>query len=151
MFSPLDLATPVLRRQIDGIPLTGPIRLAVDLGAVVSFDRYKHTMRELRHHLGVTSDDLLRAYLRHSRRGRNGCGALRDLLDRDYAVEGVSESGLELAVLDGIIDADLPVPIRQLWVRHGGREVPAGSRLSRSDARHRGRRPPAPRRGHLRG
>lgn len=108
-------------RAVDGIPVTGIVRLAVDLGAVVTFERYKHTVREMRHGHGVSNDDLMRAYLRHSRRGRNGCGALRDWLDRYYAVEGNSESGLELTVLDAIIDADLPAPVRQLWV-----DTPAG-------------------------
>lgn len=104
-----------------GIPTTGPLRLAVDLGSVVSFERYKHTIRELRHGRGVSTDALLRTYLRHSQRGRNGCGALRDWLDRYHGVKGRSESGLELRVLDAIIDAGLPSPVRQLEVRADGR------------------------------
>lgn len=113
----LDLASPI---TVDGIPVTDRCRLAVDLGSVVSFGRYKHTIRELRHGHGVTSAALLRAYLRHSRRGRNGCGALRDWLDRYFDVAGVSESGIELVVLDALLDAGLPAPVRQLWVRSGG-------------------------------
>lgn len=100
--------------------MTDCCRLAVDLGSVVSFERYKHTIRELRHGHGVTSDALLRTYLRHSQRGRNGCGALRDWLDRYFEVAGVSESGIELVVLDAIIDAALPAPARQLRVSAGG-------------------------------
>lgn len=106
---------------VDGIPVTDLCRLAVDLGSVVSFQRYKHTMRELRHGRGVPSDALLHAYLRHSQQGRNGCGALRDWLDRYFDVAGVSESGIELVVLDAILDASLPAPVRQLRVSAGGR------------------------------
>lgn len=41
------------RRRIDGIPVTGPRRLAMDLGSVVSEKRYRQTMRELRARHGV--------------------------------------------------------------------------------------------------
>lgn len=109
----LDLAQ---RCVVDGIPTTGPHRLAVDLGAVVSPARYIHTVRELRHGMGVTSEQLLRTYLRHKERGRNGCGPLRDWLDRYFDVAGVPESGLEQLVLDAILDAGLPAPVLQHWV-----------------------------------
>ena len=105
------------RIEIAGIPTTGPLRLAMDLGGVMSERRYRQTMRELRHGTGVRNDDLLRTYLRHKRQGRNGGGALRDWLDRYYALQGVPESGLELVVLDAIIDAGLPAPIAQWWVQ----------------------------------
>lgn len=109
------------RRTIDGIPSTGPRRLAVDLGAVVSEARFRHTLRELRFAHGVSSLDLLRTYLRHKRSGRNGGGALRDWLDRYYGVEGVPESGLEQLALDALVDAGLPTPVLQLWVDAGDR------------------------------
>ena len=113
----LHLATPM---RIDGIPVTDGLRLAMDLGSVVSFERFKHTIRELRHGHGITSEMLLRTYLRHKRKGRNGGGALRDWLDRYFDVAGVSESGLELVVLDAILDAQLARPVRQLWVETPG-------------------------------
>lgn len=109
------------RRLIDGIPVTGPRRLAMDLGGVVSEARYRHTVRELRFGHGVSADALLRTYLRHKRSGRNGGGALRDWLDRYYAVEGIPESGLEQVVLDALLDAGLPAPLAQLWVDAAGR------------------------------
>ncbi len=98
----LALARPLV---IDGIPCTRPERLAVDLGRVVSPSRYVHIIRELRHGHGVSSDELLRSYLRHKRQGRNGCGALRDWLDRYFDISGVPESGLEQLVVDALIDA----------------------------------------------
>lgn len=109
----LDLAETLL---VDHIPTTGPRRLAMDLGAVVSPARFTHTVRELRHGHGVSSDGLLRTYLRHKRQGRNGGAALRDWLDRYFEVSGVSESGPELIVLDALLDAGLPTPDRQHWV-----------------------------------
>ncbi|WP_436793636.1 type IV toxin-antitoxin system AbiEi family antitoxin domain-containing protein [Actinospongicola halichondriae] len=113
----LHLATP---RCIDGIPTTGRLRLAVDLGSVVSFGRFTHTIRELRHGHGVSTEDLIRTYAAHSERGRNGCGALRDWIDRYAGISGLSESGIELLVLDAIIDAQLPTPVRQHWVEAQG-------------------------------
>ncbi len=110
----LHLAAPI---EVDGIPCTGPARLAMDLGGVVSERRYCQTVRTLRHEHGVTNLELLRTYLRHKRRGRNGGGALRDWLDRYFEVEGVPESGLEQVVLDAVIDAGLAVPVAQHWVR----------------------------------
>ena len=114
----LDLARAV---EIDGIPTTDLTRLAIDLGGVVSFPRFRQTIRELRHGRGITSTDLLHSYLRHKRQGRNGGGPLRDWLDRYFTVEGVSESGAELVVLDAIIDAGLRTPVRQHHVEAGGR------------------------------
>lgn len=114
----LDLALPTV---IGGIPCTDLRRLAVDLGAVVSFPRFKHTIREIRHGHGVTSEALLGTYLAHKRQGRNGCGALRDWLDRYFDVQGVSESGIELVALDALLDAGLPAPVRQYHV-----DTPAG-------------------------
>lgn len=98
---------------VQGIQVTGPRRLAMDVGSVMSEDRYRHTMRELRDRYRVTSEDLLRTYLRHRRSGRNGGAALRDWLDRYYDVSGVPESGLEQVVLDSILDAGIPAPTLQ--------------------------------------
>ena len=114
----LHLSEPVV---VDGISVTCPERLAMDLGSVVSDRHYRHTMREIRHVLGVSSESLLTTYLRHKRQGRNGGGSLRDWLDRYYGIEGVSESGLELLVLDAILDAGLAAPTVQHWVEVGSR------------------------------
>ena len=109
----LGLAEPL---SIDGIPVTGPARLAMDVGSVMSTKRFRNTMREIQHVLGVDAETLLRTYLRHRRQGRNGGGALRDWLDRYHGVAGIPESGLEQLVLDAIIDAGLAVPRLQVWV-----------------------------------
>ncbi len=109
----LHLAQPTV---VANVPTTGLARIAMDVGDVVSEARFRQTVRELRYSRGVESDDLLRTYLRHKRQGRNGGGALRDWLDRYYDVSGIPESGLELRVLDAILDAGLPKPELQHWV-----------------------------------
>ena len=82
----LHLSEPIV---VDGISVTCPERLAMDLGSVVSDRHYRHTMREIRHVLGVSCESLLTTYLRHKRQGRNGGGSLRDWLDRYYGIEGL--------------------------------------------------------------
>jgi very-short-patch-repair endonuclease len=112
----LDLAD---RRVVDGIPTTGPHRLAMDLGAVVSPKQYRQAMRGLRARHGLDFRDLLRTYLRHKRSGRNGGAALRDWLDRYVDVGGIPESGLEQVVLDALLDAGFR-PVAQHWVEIDG-------------------------------
>lgn len=112
----LDLAD---RRHVDGIPITGPRRLAMDLGSVVSVERYRQALRSLRSQHGVGFDALLRTYLRHKRSGRNGGAALRDWLDRYVDTGGVAESELEQLALDAFLDAGFH-PVSQLWVEAGG-------------------------------
>lgn len=107
------------RRRIDGIPLTGPRRLAMDLGSVVPPERYRQALRGLRSHHGVHFDSLLRTYLRHKRSGRNGGAALREWLDRYVDTGGVAESVLEQLALDAFVDAGLR-PVCQLWVETPG-------------------------------
>jgi hypothetical protein len=110
------------RRRVDGIPITGPRRLAMDLGSVVSPARFRQSLRELRSQHGVEPEALLRTYLRHKRQGRNGGAALRDWLDRYVDTGGIPESGLEQLALDAFLDAGVR-PVAQLWV-----EVDGGSR-----------------------
>jgi len=112
----LDLAD---RRRVDGIPITGPRRLAMDLGSVVPVERYRQAVRGLRSQHGVRFDALLRTYLRHKRSGRNGGAALRDWLDRYADTGGIAESELEQLALDAFLDAGLR-PTSQLWVDVGG-------------------------------
>lgn len=107
------------RCVVEGIPSTGPRRLAMDLGSVVSEERYRHTVRELRSRYGVGFEQLLRTYLRHKRSGRNGGAALRDWLDRYADVGGIAESGLEQLALDAFLDAALQ-PTAQHWVQVEG-------------------------------
>jgi very-short-patch-repair endonuclease len=103
------------RCRVDGIPTSGPRRLAMDLGSVLSPKHYRQTIRELRYRHDVGFPALLRTYLRHKRSGRNGGAALRDWLDRYADVGGVPESGLEQLALDAFLDAGLR-PVAQHWV-----------------------------------
>lgn len=109
---------------IDGIPTTPPLRLAVDLGSVVDFERYRRSVAVLRRRHGVDWPALDRVYRQHSKQGRNGCGALRDLLDRHFGAVGVPDEVVEGRCFDLLVDAGLPAPIPQFEViRPDGRRA----------------------------
>lgn len=99
--------------SIDGIPCTPPLRLAVDAGAVLGRTAYTTVLRELRRRHRVTWNQLAAILRLHSRRGRNGCGPLREQLERYYGMEGIPESTLEQDALDLMIEAGLPMPVAQ--------------------------------------
>ncbi len=101
---------------IDGIPTTSPLRLAVDLGSVVPFDAYRRAMGTLRRRHGVDWASLDRVYRRHSIQGRNGCGALRELLERHFGAEGAPEEVVEARCADLLVAAGLPAPEHQFVV-----------------------------------
>jgi hypothetical protein len=99
--------------SIDRIPCTPPLRLAVDAGAVLGRTAYTTMVRELRRSHGVTWRQLTAIYRLHSRQGRNGCGPLREQLERYYGLQGIPDSTLEQDALDLMIDAGLPMPVAQ--------------------------------------
>lgn len=107
-----DLIAPIM---IDGIPTTPPARLAVDLGAVVSFARYEAAMDHLLGRRKLTWEAMFDALMKHARRGRNGVGALRALLEERYGSE-VEESPLEQWFLRELRMRGLPRPVTQLQV-----------------------------------
>lgn len=110
----LHLDTPV---HVDGLRVTSPKRLAVDLGSVVGPDVYRMTVARLRADHGVEWLDLEREYRRHSVQGRNGCGALRDLLDFHHESAGVPDEYVEMLTADLITEAGLPDPLHQFAVQ----------------------------------
>lgn len=103
-------------RLVDGIPTTGPLRLAVDLGSVVPFEQYRRAVALLRRHHAVDWPSLDRVYRQHSIQGRNGCGALRDLLELHFGAEGAPEEVIEARCADLLVAAGLPLPEHQFEV-----------------------------------
>jgi hypothetical protein len=104
--SDLVLADPVLR---SAIPATGLVRTLIDLAGVVPRER-----------LGQAVDDAIRRRLtdwpqlaavraRHARRGRNGTGRMRELLEERYGTT-IPDSHRGRLVADLLVDAGLPAP-----------------------------------------
>jgi hypothetical protein len=105
----LDLAGTV---RVDGVPTTDPARLAVDLGAVIPADRFDRAVDDLVGRRLLSWEDALAALLAHARRGRNGVGALRALLEARSGAD-VPESALERAFLRVLANHRVPEPVLQ--------------------------------------
>lgn len=101
----------------EGIPVTPLARTVLDLGAVVSPDRYSAIVHRCVHERRVAWHELLGAVLSHGpRRGRDGLGRLRAVLDADLGTRP-SESDLEHLLEQVLVDAGLPRPDRQVVVQ----------------------------------
>ena len=115
------LITPTL---VDGIPTTSPLRLAADLGAVVPFDRYRRAVAKLRRDHGVDWTSLERMYRSIAAQGRDGGGALHELLDRHFGEQGAPDEVVEVRCADLLVAAGLPKPEHQYEiVRPDGRRA----------------------------
>ena len=75
--------------ELDGVPCTGLARTVLDLAAVVRRQRLEHTVDAVIRDRLLEWPELYAVIVRHSRRGRDGCGRLRSLLDVRYGEERV--------------------------------------------------------------
>jgi very-short-patch-repair endonuclease len=100
----LDLG-PVRR---DGIPTTNPLRTVLDIGAVSDLDRTAAVVDHFIIGRSFGLATLRRAVERHSRRGRNGIGALRMLLDELRLGDKPPDSVLEPAMASLLEAHNLP-------------------------------------------
>jgi hypothetical protein len=108
----LHLATPV---TVAGIPTTDAARLAVDLGAVVPFERYAAAMHDLLGRKLLTWPAMLDALVMHSKQGRNGAGPLRALLDAQFG-QTIGESELERSFFRRFEHLTIPPPLAQYTI-----------------------------------
>jgi hypothetical protein len=96
---------------IDSIPVTPVARTVLDLGAVVPFIVEGATRDAVARRL-TSWPELFATLVRHSRRGRRGCGPLRAVLDEHYGDK--AESNLERRFLRLVRAAGLPEPEQQV-------------------------------------
>jgi hypothetical protein len=113
----LDRSPPTARR---GIPVTGPARTLVDLGAVVRPWVVERALDAGVARRLVTVAGMRRELDALARKGRRGAGVLRALLD-ERSDAGRIESALEAAMLRLCRDHCVPAPVCQFEVRAGGR------------------------------
>ena len=103
---------------LHGVRVTTVLRTTLDLGCKL---RRRHALASMDGLLrvgGLTADDLRPELARFW--GRRGVVQLRDLVERaDPDAESPGESWLRLA----IVDAGLPKPVSQYWVRVSGVDV----------------------------
>ena len=106
-FADVDLTEPVMRR---GVPVTNPLRTVADLGAVAAFDEVMAAV-ETGHRMGLLRMPALTAELaRVARRGRDGCGVLRAVLDELNVLGSWTPSRLESKAREVFQRAGLPDP-----------------------------------------
>jgi hypothetical protein len=103
----LHLVTVVRRR---GIPTTPVARTLLDLGGVLHRDRVHVAIDHARRRRLTDWDALLTTLIDHARRGRNGVGTLRAILDDHYGEEA-ADSGFERLVIALLLAAGLPRPV----------------------------------------
>ena len=94
---------------IDALPVTDPARLAVDLGGVVPFDRYQVAVEDLVGRKLLDWEKALDTLVVHARRGRNGVGSLRSLLEERYGAD-IPQSALERVFVRLASARGLPQP-----------------------------------------
>jgi very-short-patch-repair endonuclease len=103
------------------VPCATVGRTILDLGAVVSVRRVEWAMDDVLRRELLTLADLEATLARRCRKGRNGCGPLRELLEERTGSERVPDSKWNRMVARLLVDAGLPRPDLELPVRVGGR------------------------------
>jgi very-short-patch-repair endonuclease len=105
---------------IRAIPTTNVHRLLVDLGAVLPAFLVADALEQMVASRRVTPVSA-RAFLETvARRGRDGAGVLRHVLDDRALGDQVSDSGLEARTARLCRDANLPKPVFQYWIELAG-------------------------------
>lgn len=103
--------------EVDGIPCTGPLRTLVDLGAVEPRWEVRDAVERSLSARIVTLKGLEWAVTEHSRRGRNGVGVLRWVLDERALGQAMPDSVLEARMARIYRQHHLPPPEFQYEVR----------------------------------
>ena len=107
----------------NGLRLTDPVRTIIDLGLVIP----KWAVRDALSRgittrlLNLRQVEALRRAL--GRQGRNGTGIIQQVIDERVLTMGTEESLLERRLMDLVRRYDLPSPIFQYELWHGGRFV----------------------------
>jgi hypothetical protein len=103
----LELAEPTKRQ---GVPVTGIVRTLIDLGCVVSEKRLLQAVDDAIRRRLTTWQQIAAMRGRHSRKGRNGVGKMRELLAERYGTT-IPDSHFGRLVADLLVDAGLPTPV----------------------------------------
>jgi very-short-patch-repair endonuclease len=117
--SDLALASTTMK---DGILTTGIDRLLVDLGAVCPVEVVEEAIFDAINRKLIDWPDIWQALVLHARRGRNGIGRLRAVLERNYGM-AVPESKLEIIFERLLDDAGFPRLDRQIKVHDERGEI----------------------------
>jgi hypothetical protein len=119
---------PIDHTELDGFPITTPARTILDLGAVVRPVVVEMALNDALRTELVTLDQIREILRRLGRKGRNGAGVLRKIVD-ERSPGRPSESPPEVRMIRMLVRNGLPEPIRQFEVRTSD-----GALLARPDA-----------------
>ena len=108
---------------VDAIPVTTVERTLLDLGAVRSQQTVERAVEAALRRELTTIDDLVATLRRLGRKGRNGAGVLRSILDVRAPDRSVTESDMEMRMLQVLRAHGLPEPVTQFDVLHHGRFI----------------------------
>lgn len=98
------------REEIDGIPCTGLARSILDFAGVASPARVNFVIDAVLRTKRLTIGDLVDVLVRHSRKGRDGCGRLREALDERTGETAVPLSDFSRIVARLLVAHGLPKP-----------------------------------------
>jgi very-short-patch-repair endonuclease len=108
---------PADRSLVGCIPCTSVVRTLIDLGAVVPAHAVEEAIDGAEGNRRVTRGHLLRRYEALRAPGRNGIGAMTQILEHREALERVPRSVLERRMLRLLVSADLPTPTTRFRLR----------------------------------
>jgi hypothetical protein len=111
---PMDLT------EVDGVPVTAPDLTLLHLGAVCHESIVELALDAAERRGLVTNTSLQHTLDRLGKRGRNGAGVLRRLLDARGPRRATPESEMETLLFQAMRRAGLPEPVPQHEVRLGG-------------------------------
>lgn len=105
------------QHEVRQVPVTGIARTVLDLAGVVGLARLDEVIDDVLRRRLTDWAALYDVLCRHSRRGRNGCGPLRAVLDRRYGESVVPDSRWNRMVGQLVADAGLVPPKFEYEVR----------------------------------
>lgn len=95
------------------------MRTLLDVSAVITPAALEHAIDNVLRTTPTQWPDLYSSLVLHSRRGRDGCGFLRAVLDERFGDKVITDSWFERCVRRLLIDAGFPVPESQCNVYDG--------------------------------
>jgi very-short-patch-repair endonuclease len=115
---------------LDGIPVTRPERLIIDMASIRPYADYLETLiQAARRKRLITYASTRAMFDRHARRGLKGVAVLRGVLDEWDPESQVTDSDMETLLLQTLRDHGLPEPALQYEVRDA-----LGNLVGRADA-----------------
>ncbi|MEZ5245812.1 MAG: type IV toxin-antitoxin system AbiEi family antitoxin domain-containing protein [Acidimicrobiales bacterium] len=105
--------------EVDGIPTTGLARSVLDFAGVSSLERTNALIDVLLVDRRLKLGDLADVLVRHSRKGRDGCGRLRTVLDERLGETAVPKSEFSRLVARLLVAHGLPQPEFEFEINDG--------------------------------